>query len=108
MNTTKVFAKPKIPASQNKGSGVAMNRRQGAGDNNVQQAGTIRRTRSPGLCKMSTRCQKVSEESEEAAAGIVVNEISVIGGGEKQRDFEQTKETDLFGKKFRNDGRRKK
>jgi hypothetical protein len=46
----------------------------------------------------SLRSQKVSEETEEVAAAIVVNEISMGVGGEKQESLQQTKETDLFGK----------
>jgi archaellum component FlaC len=46
----------------------------------------------------SLRSQKVYEDTEEADADIVVSEISVTGGGEKQETLQQAKETDLFGK----------
>jgi hypothetical protein len=40
--------KSRTPASGHDGSGVVTNRGQEAGDNNIQQAGTISRTRKPG------------------------------------------------------------
>ena len=39
------FAESRITTSKNEGSGVTMNRGQIAGDNNLQQAGTTRRSK---------------------------------------------------------------
>jgi hypothetical protein len=41
--------------------------------------------------------QNVSEEVEDAAAHVV-SEISVMGGGEKQKSLQQTQETDVLKK----------
>jgi hypothetical protein len=50
------------------------------------------------MSKRSLRSQKVSEETEEVAAAIVVSEIQRRVGGENQESLQQTNETDLFEK----------